>query len=476
MYLKDIIREENRMNILNFLFNHFHVMKDALISGERRISYHSLCNNVIGFSKSINSTSDVIVIYLANSIEYVVAYFAVLLSGKKLLLVNPMYPASEVKKFLDLVHADTLITNIENPLFDDYSIMCPVVVSDGMEYECPNIPDLADEGTIIIPTSGTTGEAKLVMLTHRNICTNVDDINEAYCDTKETDVEMIILPMTSVFCNTTQLLVPISKKMAIDIWTGGFNMTRIIKNMAEHKVSFCQMVPAILRLFIVFYKKMGIELPSFKRTTVGGEPISIKELKEFSAQLSPIKVLQGYGMTEASPVISSQTYFDDITFGSSGHLMKHVEIRIDPIEEGRSEGLIFIKGPSVCKQTYDGTLLVDENGWLNTGDIGFIDDKQELYICGRKKNMIVVGGMNVYPEEVEGVIKAFPGVGDVLVFGEDNELKGEIVKAKITLLKDIDLYELKKHCSEQLPLYKVPDSIDVVTVLDKTYSNKIKRF
>ncbi len=291
------------MNIVSFLFKNFDKTKTALISGNRSISYNSLCNNVIHFSKYINSKRDVVVVHMTNSIEFVIAYFAVLLAGKKVLLVNPMYPDTEVKKYLDLVQSDLLVTNIDSTLLRENSqILCPSIIN--VHYEYPVISDRAEEGAVIIPTSGTTGEAKLIMLTHINICRNVLDIAEAYSELSADDVEMIILPMTAIFCHTTQMLVPLCVGMTIDIWTGGFNIPVIIKEMKERNVSYCQMVPAILRLFAFFYTKLGIELPNFKRTTVGGEPISIDELRKVSGVLAPIRIQQGYGMTETSPVIS----------------------------------------------------------------------------------------------------------------------------------------------------------------------------
>lgn len=464
------------MNIVNFLFKNFENKNVAILSGQRRITYDVLCNNVIDFSKLIQTDGEVVVIYMANSIEYVISYFAVLLAGKKAFLINPMYPDTEVKKYMDLVNCDLLISNSESETLKTYYRIIYPIIKDIRGHDLPAIPDRNEEGAIIIPTSGTTGEAKLIMLTHENIGTNVHDITESYNELVETDVEMIILPLTSIFANTAQMLVPFNKGMILDIWTGGFNMPSIMKDMKEKNVSYCQMVPAILRMFVFYYEKLGIKMPSFKRTTIGGEPISVNELKRLAGIISPIKIMQGYGMTETSPVISSQNHNQPIKFGSVGYLMKSVQVKIMPMEKDRKEGIIFVKGPSVCKQTYDGKPLVDENGWLNTGDIGFLDDDRELYICGRQKNLIVVGGMNVYPEEVEGVMKAFPGVRDAYIFGERNGLKGEVVRAKITVLHGVDIFQLKKYCSEHLPIYKIPESIEIVEELDKTYSSKIKRF
>ena len=117
------------MNMVDFLLKNFDKTKTALISGNRSISYNSLCNNVIHFSECINSESDVVVVYMANSIEFIIAYFAVLLAGRKVLLVNPMYPETEVKKYLDLVQSDLLVTNIDSALLRENSqILCPSII------------------------------------------------------------------------------------------------------------------------------------------------------------------------------------------------------------------------------------------------------------------------------------------------------------------------------------------------------------
>ena len=152
------------MNIVNFLFKNFEKTKTALISGNRSISYNSLCNNVIHFSECINSESDVVVIYMANSIEFIIAYFAVLLAGKKVLLVNPMCPDAEVKKYLDSVQSDFLVTNIDSVLLRENSqILCPSIIN--IHYEYPVIPDDEKPFLILDPGKpGNKGKFVVVML------------------------------------------------------------------------------------------------------------------------------------------------------------------------------------------------------------------------------------------------------------------------------------------------------------------------
>lgn len=277
------------------------------------------------------------------------------------------------------------------------------------------------------------------MLTHMNICRNVLDITEAYSELSADDVEMIILPMTAIFCHTTQMLVPLCAGMTIDIWTGGFSIPAIIKEMKERNVSYCQMVPAILRLFAFFYTKLGIELPNFKRTTVGGEPIGIDELKKVSEVLAPIRIQQGYGMSETSPVISSQLYRDTLVYGSAGKLMNSIELRIDPIEAGKPEGIIYVKGPSVCEQTYDGVALVDEEGWLNTGDIGYLDENEELFICGRMKNLLLIVEFVITVFLLYSLLSAFRerGLGDELFREFSPDEKYELVIEEKLLQMDL---------------------------------------
>ena len=414
-------------------------------------------------------------IYMGNSIEYIIAYFAILLAGKKAFLLNPLYPITEVINLVRLVECDTVVTDVKDKsLMNLYKVIAPKYSKD----VCVNIPSIDDkkeEGAIIVPSSGTTGNAKLIMLTHGNLMTNVKDIVTSYSELQSKDAELIILPLTSIFCNTTQMLVPFFSCMTVYLWTGGFNMPGIIKEMEMRKITYCQMVPAILRLFAKFYVKSKVKLPYFKRITIGGEPISVDELKSISEAIAPIRVLQGYGMTEASPVIAAQTRKSNgDKYGSSGNVMESVQIRI-VAEKGRREGIIWVKGPSICKRTYNGNSLVNEEDWLDTGDVGYMDEEGELYVCGREKNIIVVGGMNIYPEEVEGVIRAYPSVSDVLVYGVKDLMGGENINADIVIREKMDVSELKKFCARYLPIYKVPTKIQIVSKLDKTYTSKVKR-
>lgn len=464
----------NNINVVECLFKNWNSKKQAVVSGDREVSYNCLCANVVSFSKRIDTNNDVVIIYLENSIEYVVSYFSTILAGKKAFLINPMYPVKEVLTFTKQVSCDVIITNKELQLPDSIKVIYPIL----HEEECNTIPEINDaknEGAIIIPTSGTMGDAKLIMLTHQNLMTNVLDIIDSYSELEEDDWELIILPLTSIFCNTTELLVPFFAGMTIDIWTGGFNMPRIIKEMAEKRISYCQMVPAILKMFVLFYTKSKYELPYFKRITIGGEPINQEELKNISEIIRPIRVLQGYGMTEASPVISSQRYLlDNKKYGCSGSIMKSLDVKIVS-DHNDKEGNILVKGPSVCRNTYDGKQLVDDEGWLNTGDIGYIDDDGEIYVCGRSKNIIVVGGMNVYPEEVESLLKTYPGIVEALVYGDNDKLEGENVKAKIVVREQVNIAKLLQFCHNNLPIYKIPVSVQIVSELQKTYSSKVKR-
>lgn len=157
------------MNILEVLFEHFHSKRLALVSGERSISYNSLCKNAISFSQKINTDSDTVILYMANSIEFAIAYFGVLLKRKKVLLVNPMYPEKEVLKYANMVHGDIIITDSQSSVLSSSAhVMYPAIEED-IEYDPPVISDASEEGAVIIPTSGTTGEAKLIMLTHGNM-------------------------------------------------------------------------------------------------------------------------------------------------------------------------------------------------------------------------------------------------------------------------------------------------------------------
>ena len=208
-----------------------------------------------------------------------------------------------------------------------------------------------------------------------------------------------------------------------------------------------------------------------------------EKLKQLIVKFPSIGFIQTYGQTECSPRVTallSKHSLDKV--GSVGKSIPNVEVIIvdDCGEqcEPYVSGEICVRGENIMKGYYKHPDLTKEviiNGWLHTGDIGYMDNEGFIYLNGRIKNIIVTGGINIYPEEVEEILLSYNGVQDVCVFGEEDEILGEIPVAKIVINRRIDCRELKKYCLERLSDYKVPVRFEVVDELSKTYNGKIIR-
>ena len=374
-------------------------------------------------------------------------------------------------------------------------------------------------------TSGTTAMSKAVMLSHKNIVTNIMDI-AAVLNVDEKDTLLSFLPLHHTFECTVGFLYPISRGAAIAYCDG---IRHIADNIREYEITAMISVPVLYeniykRLMKSIEKKGKLqEVEKLMKLTGMLSKVGIdfrrKIFKEIhdglgghlrilvngAAALSPevekgfndlgIKTVQGYGLTETSPVISAGTDFEQ-RIGSVGKVFPSVKLKIiDKDENGIGE--IHVKGPTVMLGYYqneEATKEVLQKGWFNTGDLGYVDKKGFLFLCGRKKSVIVLkNGKNVFPEEIETVINKIDGVKESFVYGKpdkDDEIDLKIC-AKIVYDKDtikevygtedekeiVDImWEKIKEINKTMPSYKY---IKEITVTDeeliKTTTQKIKR-
>lgn len=375
--------------------------------------------------------------------------------------------------------------------------------------------------TIILFTSGTTSLSKAVMLSHKNIATNIYDMN---CTEKvySSDVNLAFLPFHHIFASTGVLF--FLSNGATNVFCDG--LRHIAHNLKEYKVSIFTAVPLILE---AMYKKIMIEIEKKGKTKLikivtaiskillkMGIDIRRKVFKEIIDSLGGgirfvisgaaaldkkvskafndfgILTVQGYGLTETSPVLAAENA-KAIKYGSCGIAMLSVDLKIDsPNQEGIGE--IIAKGPSVMLGYYENEEATKEvliDGWFHTGDLGYIDKEGFLFITGRKKNVIISkNGKNIYPEEIELLINKLKYVEESMVFGKekDNDL---ILSAKIVYNEEyinekypnITKEELKeiiwkdiKEINKGLTTYKYIKNIIITSeAMIKTTSAKIKR-
>jgi len=383
-----------------------------------------------------------------------------------------------------------------------------------------------DKMGFMLFTSGTTAMSKAVMLSHKNIVTNLMDI-AAVLNLDEKDTLLSFLPLHHTFECTVGFLYPIYRGASIAYCEG---IRYIANNIKEYKITAMISVPALYenmykRLMKNIEKKgklQEVELlmkltGTLSRVGIDFRRKVFKEIHEGlgghlrilvngAAALSPevergfndlgIKILQGYGLTETSPVISAGTDFEQ-EVGSVGKVFPSVKIKIvDKDENGVGE--IHVKGPTVMKGYYQNEEatkeVIDSKGWFNTGDLGYVDKKGFLFLCGRKKSVIVLkNGKNVFPEEIETVINRIDGVKESFVYGkpeEDDEIDLKVC-AKIVYDKDIvkEIYNVEeydklldiiwakvKEINKTMPTYKAIKEISLTEEeLIKTTTQKIKR-
>ncbi len=374
----------------------------------------------------------------------------------------------------------------------------------------------------IIFTSGTTSMSKAVMLSHKNITSNINDINKVE-KIYNTDVNMAFLPFHHTF-GSTGLLVFLANG-ATNVFCDGLRY--IQSNLKEYKVSVFVCVPLLLE---AMYKKIMAEVEKQGKTKVikigtkisnfllklgidirrklfkqildnlggnirfvisGASGIDKKVAKGFNN--FGILTVQGYGLTETSPVLTAETE-EKMRLGSCGVSMPSVEMKVDsPNEEGIGE--LIAKGPNVMLGYYENKEATDEvlkDGWFHTGDLGYIDKDGFVFITGRKKNVIVLkNGKNIYPEELELLINNLSYVAESMVYGKpkDDDLllsvkivyNEEYVKEKYPDISEEELKEIIwndiKEINKKLPNYKHIKNLVVTNEpMIKTTTAKIKRF
>ncbi len=349
----------------------------------------------------------------------------------------------------------------------------------GGEYETQLDPD---QLCTILFTSGTTGKSKGVMLSHRNLTDN------AVClDMKipAGTVTMTLLPINHVYCLTMDII----KGIFIGV-TSCINdsIMHVQKNLKLFKPDMVLLVPLVIESIYAKLKAAGGMMPKklVAKAAFGG---NLKTICSGGAYLDPeyvdrfaeygITILQGYGMTECSPVISNNLAWDNKK-GSVGKLMPNCEAKVVDEE-------LWVRGSSVMQGYYkmpEETAETLEDGWLKTGDLGYVDEDNFVYITGRRKNLIILAnGENVSPEEIENQLSRADLVKEVLVREKDQVIEAEIFPdldhAKKKRIKDVRaaLQEIVDEYNKEVPIYKRIHSLIVrETEFDKTTAKKIKRF
>lgn len=393
------------------------------------------------------------------------ALLACFTAGVTAVPLSKRYGELHCKKIMEMISPDAVITDSDSRL--------SVRRLADARYKNPDI-----HPSLIMCTSGTTGSPKGTMLTEKNILTNVSDISE-YFHISEQDTILIARPLYHCAVLTGEFLTALVNGVKIRFYSKAFNPPIMPELIRKYGITVFCGTPTLLSLMSRFLRN-GEELP-LRHIAVSGECMSREVGLRIADAFPHAKIYHVYGLTEASPRVS---YLPPELFrkypNCVGFPLKSVEIKLEKenctLADADEKGTLYIRGGNVMIGYYneqEKSNLILKDGWLCTGDIASVNEAGLLKIHGRNDDLIIKAGMNIYPQEIEGVLKSDKRVREVMAYGYMS-LSGTQIGLKIAGdFSSAD--EVKRLCASVLPPYQMPTRTELLPELEKNGSGKIRR-
>ncbi|MCB9138646.1 MAG: long-chain fatty acid--CoA ligase [Caldilineaceae bacterium] len=478
---------------------------------------------------------DRVAVMLPNLPETVVAFYGILKAGGIVVNTNPTYTPRELHHQLADSGAETIIimsglyqrlqqirdqVNVRNVIVADVpdSLSWPFnklverqVRSAGQMADVPEAADIhrfdsllksqpssppnvkvaLDDPVLFQYTGGTTGVPKAAMLTHHNLVGNSAQMDAWFAKIEYgKERTLFALPAFHVYGMTVAMLFTIFAGSELVIVPDPRNTSHILDVIQNEKVTLYPGVPAMYIGIINHPKVQEYNLRSIKACLSGGSALPVEVAQQFE-EITGGRLVEGFGMTETSPVTHANPIYGERRIGSIGLPLPNTGaqiISLEPDEQGEftvlpvgDEGELRVRGPQVMKGYWgrddETAKTLNPDGWLHTGDIAKMDDDGYFYIVDRKKDLIIAGGYNIVPREVEEVLFAHPAIMEAAVIGSPHPKRGETVKAFIVLGdgKSATQEEIDAYCRENLAPYKVPRLYEFRDELPKTQIGKVLR-
>ena len=340
------------------------------------------------------------------------------------------------------------------------------------------VPD-SDDTAVILYTSGTTGRPKGVMLTHRNLVSNALSGRGPELEERSQDTQLMILPLAHAFGIVALNVMYVSGVSAI--MHPRFDTTAVLSAIERHHITAFAGVPAMFVALLYTPDTEKYDTSSLQYCVSGSAPLPVNILEGFEQKFH-CTIREGYGLSEGSAALTGHGVDMERKEGSVGKALAGVEVQIvdendAPLPIGEI-GEVVARGPNIMKGYYnmpEETKETLRNGWLHTGDMGRFDEDGYLYIVERKKDLIIRGGFNIYPRDIEEVLVTHPAVIEAAVVGIPSERMGEEVKAYVVTRTPIDVETLMLYSREKLANYKTPKEIEFVNALPRNAIGKIDK-
>ncbi len=479
--------------------NVFRPEATAIKFKDSTVTYRQLDENVTGYANFLKKlglkAGERVILSCTNSPEFIYSYFGVVRNGGIIVPINLLLTMEEIAYLIKDSEAKYMIIHpiilqkakitketIQNALNIEVIVLDEQLrqsVSELSEIEFEDFSDQQGISTFLY-TSGTTGKQKAAMLTHKNLVFNAEQCRLGLKGVPE-DNYMCVLPMFHVFAFTACVLMPLWAGASITVLES-FQPKEVVESLLRDKITVFMGVPA---MYVVLLEagKNSSGFPDLRLAVSGGAALPVEIFRQ-AKDILRLPIVEGYGLTEASPAVCFNPLDGVQKEGSIGLPLPYQQCKI--VDDNNAElsvnqvGELAVWGDNVMQGYFkqeEETRRALVDGWLLTGDMAKKDEDGYIYIVDRKKDMVIVGGLNVYPREIEEIIYQYSKVKEAAVIGLDDKLRGEYVKAFV-VLKDGETCsskELLRYMKERLAVYKLPREIEFVASLPKNSTGKIMK-
>lgn len=460
--------------------------------------FHGLIERTAGLLGSLGAQKGShIALLIPNSPEFLLGWFGSMEGGFSAVTINTLLKAEELEYILNDSDAEILLTtsalrkNLE-PVWNRLTKIKHVILTDedfharldgSSAYSCHDLSG-GDKASMIY-TSGTTGHPKGVILTHANILYD-SYVCHQLIDLVKEDTALCIMPLFHVNAQIASMMATLWAGASV-VLEEGFKPRGFIDTLKKYRCTTFSGVPTIYNFLNEMKEADGQDLSFLKACICGAAPMPVEVFNKFEEKFKG-KIIEGYGLSEGTCVSSLNPMHGKRKIGSIGLSIPGQEMAIVSANvEGKNEflpdgevGEIVIKGPNTMAGYYkkpeaNKATIID--GWLHTGDLGHRDSEGYFYITGRKKEMIIQGGENIYPKEIEEVLYKHDAISECAIVGIPDKSYGEVVGAFLILKEGVRLEakDVRAYLREKIANYKMPKVIEFVTAFPKTATGKIQK-